>query len=1568
MARAIIYNGHSSVVPIFDGSQNGFIPIIKIKEEPIDDDKNDEENANSMVRNISHNLRSKQSASKKFWDENDEGSELTPKRLTRRSAAIEASKRFLDDGVNAKGIDYDNNSKTLSKEVSPSKTINNANKSPYDTFKSLSRPSWECEICYASFSDPYFLKKHIGYYTPSSLRCRKCNKIFGDVYKLMHHRETVHRNIDQSANYKFQCDFCKQLLKTKQNIQQHICHYHKDEIGTTSGQSHNTNQTKNLVMSPSTRLNTSDLSIRQHRAVKRKRAQSCSFAENRPIIPEHSINTRLNSERKSLLGIPADSHEDITSLSDKSQLSNSNSPKKLIPNTKFPGNSSYPPLVQIYAIPNEVEALLSDCEDISAKRMKLQVLSNKNSDNGTKIDYNLNRSSFSTPIKLEDSSRTFARTIQTLKENFNCLDCSVKLEKLKTLPDPSKGGLDKLLNTSKSPEKSSKKSPEKLLEKLPDKSPEKPLEKSSEESLEKSSEEPLEKSSEEPLEKSSEEPLEKSSEEPLEILFDKSLEKPSEKSASGKESLPVNGPIQTSSITSNLRSSTPTICGTIEIELENLDIALKKLKTPKRISDTRCSSSSIFSLDGINMEHSYSAAPSVVPAEEKKTEENNESKQPAKIKSIYLSSICRTRFTTQKKLIYHYLNYHSYPNYICAVCRTECSRLGELKKHLAVHCISIVKSLDDRSPIDLKGPCENSKKKFICKGCKKCFPTLTCLEEHTGQCSILEARREKKRQSSTHETSIVNDQNSSENLVINHSEESPALLQPSSSESKLKEFENNSSEMNYPSQPAPPTLPLSIPPTIPPNIDTHKDSINKLELTLQNMEKWSQYTHSVAPRQKPSTVYLQHQCKTCYSRFQSEDNLNEHVKKYEPKHMSRCEKCGTCFPSIGLLSAHKKAAHSTDVMAYRKYCCFICDQGFSKKKNLHHHTMHIHCAELIVYNKSPELDTEYEMTCKICYVAFKTRKQFIEHSMYYYDNRTVTCDVCGEEFEGQYKAHAHIQQVHFKKFYTSYTYSCKKCQDRFKYESHLRSHIFHVHKDQIVNSQCTNQHQPRQCFVCSVCTECFYTPKLLKEHKMEFSNTGPYECNECDRKCETLQLLKEHKKRSHYEIRPHFKKCYLCSEFVSPNLWLVHSKHFHENVPPLELYMRNYTESRKSQEPNVLTTYGNDKNQSNFGVWISSEQFLENVIEYTCAICDMKFKSDNELKEHRKIHKYNDPDVTTPQQKDGSENHDLAPFTFVNQETFEPEPPVGTYESDEDTKYNFAIANICSVELKEYDSLYNPDTTNKEMNSIGDNCNHCDACHYNRKLEYSDHTYQKLKRHKTTCNETLTTRNVKQTSLPNVHREFPASNQPKLIVKSKETVEVPQKISTSSAQSSLGSDPQPQQKKPSGTCKIQTTINQYFQKSPSEKNISALCDICGLAFEKSSALIHHKNNDHRKNESLQNYRPTQIQSSNNSQNTNTPFPLSFKDPLITPKSSPQKYVITIRDDDDDDEDDDDDDDDDDETSVINNCTDILTRPPCTDNFQKSSSLSGSSMDNNQFQRITLVDSGILYSYLQKPVN
>lgn len=196
--------------------------------------------------------------------------------------------------------------------------------------------------------------------------------------------------------------------------------------------------------------------------------------------------------------------------------------------------------------------------------------------------------------------------------------------------------------------------------------------------------------------------------------------------------------------------------------------------------------------------------------------------------------------------------------------------------------------------------------------------------------------------------------------------------------------------------------------------------------------------------------------------------------------MLKCESCEFYTKWTNRLKSHQDNNH----LSIR---CTVCNQGFSKKRDLTRHMKIEHADEALIDSFSEQEIGTNLYQCKFCAYSTKYKSNLRNHEKSC--NKTVACDHCDFVSTKKLSLKEHIYKKHPGNlhkcdscdFYTTLprvlnyhmnwshaTLKCHVCDQQFKKKTHLKVHIETLHADDVIN-----------------CTDCDFsgTPEGLKKHK-----------------------------------------------------------------------------------------------------------------------------------------------------------------------------------------------------------------------------------------------------------------------------------------------------------------------------------------------------------------------------------------------------------------------------------------------------------------------------------------------------
>ncbi|XP_060823534.1 zinc finger and BTB domain-containing protein 41-like [Bombus pascuorum] len=289
--------------------------------------------------------------------------------------------------------------------------------------------------------------------------------------------------------------------------------------------------------------------------------------------------------------------------------------------------------------------------------------------------------------------------------------------------------------------------------------------------------------------------------------------------------------------------------------------------------------------------------------------------------TIYISSICKARYTSMNKLLTHYLRQHIvFKRRECCVCYEKFDTSALLKRHMILHCVKIIRSKKDSLPVDVEINCNVSKKQHKCKGCRKRFWLYSCLKQHENVCRRMKVLIHKQRVRRVNHLSRSFKELSDMELDIVQSPDLKQMLDvPGRTTRSLKNYS------------APSTLITD---------DTFSSSFD----TAVKNERLRNRIACVKGYQADKMNETKFSCTTCGTQFRTFQTLCRHQRTYCQTATKKCNVCQTMFCTRRILQLHMLATHTPSCSATKnyKFFCKFCNQGFIKKSNYKIHERHLH--------------------------------------------------------------------------------------------------------------------------------------------------------------------------------------------------------------------------------------------------------------------------------------------------------------------------------------------------------------------------------------------------------------------------------------------------------------------------------------------------------------------------------------------------------------------------------------------------------------------------------------------------
>lgn len=259
------------------------------------------------------------------------------------------------------------------------------------------------------------------------------------------------------------------------------------------------------------------------------------------------------------------------------------------------------------------------------------------------------------------------------------------------------------------------------------------------------------------------------------------------------------------------------------------------------------------------------------------------------------------------------------------------------------------------------------------------------------------------------------------------------------------------------------------------------------------------------------------------------------------------------------------------------YLCFYCDLQFSDPAELRHHNSTEHF-------KQCNVDVKYSLS--------KLKK----FELVKVDVTDVGCKICDEIITSLPSLKTHLQKhekyikpessdgvLPFK--ITKYDFKCALCEAKFDEFKSLNHHM-NVHF---------------QNFICEQCGTGFITPERLRTHAFSHE-TGSFPCEDCDKIFRSSNSKNEHYATVHKKVKRH--RCPHCTETFR--------NYFQRNKHVSSVHNLKLKEFKCSMCPKVFTLSGK------LGVHVRTVHLK--LKRHGCDVCEWKFYSKSELKEHMVRH------------------------------------------------------------------------------------------------------------------------------------------------------------------------------------------------------------------------------------------------------------------------------------------------------------------------------------------------------------
>lgn len=259
--------------------------------------------------------------------------------------------------------------------------------------------------------------------------------------------------------------------------------------------------------------------------------------------------------------------------------------------------------------------------------------------------------------------------------------------------------------------------------------------------------------------------------------------------------------------------------------------------------------------------------------------------------------------------------------------------------------------------------------------------------------------------------------------------------------------------------------------------------------------------------------------------------------------------------------------------------------------------------------------------------------------------RNFLCELCGRSFLKLGMLRLHARRAHKKAVLASFVkkipaFCCRSCKKPFRTRSHLKEHTnscLGLLPFKCTSSDCTKKfatitklrtherlkHEKVFAAICAICNVGFAKPSDYKSHMVSHSTEKRFHCPRCTKSYKTLGNLNFHMK-AHEERSPH--TCPLCKKGFMRKEYLEAHIDAHNGVKNFECPVCG----KKFGSQKNLDAHGKyhegDAKKKRCGICGKSvasglEDHVRahnNLKEFQCAVCAMKFNTKGALAKHKK--------------------------------------------------------------------------------------------------------------------------------------------------------------------------------------------------------------------------------------------------------------------------------------------------------------------------------------------------------------
>ncbi|XP_053696045.1 zinc finger protein OZF-like [Sabethes cyaneus] len=279
--------------------------------------------------------------------------------------------------------------------------------------------------------------------------------------------------------------------------------------------------------------------------------------------------------------------------------------------------------------------------------------------------------------------------------------------------------------------------------------------------------------------------------------------------------------------------------------------------------------------------------------------------------------------------------------------------------------------------------------------------------------------------------------------------------------------------------------------------------------------------------------------------------------------------------------------------------CCDCSEPLSTVEQVQEHSVKFHKR-----NKSSDSDEieQKPYECSVCFQRFETNKNFLQHQRKMYSKALHYCRRCPESFANAFNLREHHKAFHKRVKIIEQIdemrqkiHKCCVCRKQFDTRELLLEHGKKAHIPH------PESQDPKNQFVCEVCSRRFKSDKILIEHQRRPYRKHRFQCAQCGKTYKDKRSFSDHE-QSHANIRKY--ECHLCDKrfALKPN-FLTHVKY--HSIPDdqfkCKFCNRGFKKKHLLQEHSVIHSDREDR-------------------PFKCHLCPNTFTRQDRLDFHIKAH------------------------------------------------------------------------------------------------------------------------------------------------------------------------------------------------------------------------------------------------------------------------------------------------------------------------------------------------------------